>query len=84
MNITSLTNVFKMSPIRSGTPQYHLVEVFLIFFIKIRSPIAGRNRENKYSKKRLIRGKSHVIKLQIKRIHIAKKVSDIRNKDSLA
>jgi hypothetical protein len=84
MNITSLTNVFKMSPIKSGIPQYHLVEVFLIFFIKTRSPIAGRNRENKYNKKRLIRGKSHVIKLQIKTIQIVKKVSDIRNKDSLA
>jgi len=54
-----------------------------VFFRKIRSPTAGSNSENEYNNKRLIIGKSQVIKLKTKRIHIAKKVNDIRNKDNL-
>jgi hypothetical protein len=88
MNKKSLINVYKISPIRSGIPQCHLDEVFFVFFIKTKSPTAGRINEKRYKDKRLIRGGSgifHVINIQTKAsIHQAKKVSDIRNSDNLS
>jgi hypothetical protein len=87
INVRSLTNVLSISPTRNGIPQYHLDETILISLINTKSPTAGRNSENKYSNTRFIKfelGIFMVIKLQIKNsIHIAKKVSDIRNKDHL-